>query len=129
MIVKMANLIAFNEFYEGMADKKLPLKILYPLKKTQKKVAEEFAVCQECLQAIIETYGEKDENGNFVLTEDQKGICIKQDKLQECQEKILELEMTDIEISDEYLIPLFDFDKMTEMTVAQFDMIAIFFKD
>lgn len=129
MIVKMANLIAFNEFYSNMLEKKLPLKVLYPLKKTQKKVAEEFSVCQECLQSIIAEYGEKDENGNFVLTESQTGICIKQDKIQECQEKIIELEMTEIEISDEYLIPLFDFDKMTEMTVAQFDMIAVFFKD
>ena len=54
---------------------------------------------QNKLQSIIEAYGEKDNDGNFVLTQDKSGVQIKKEDLEKCQKEVMELSNLDVEIN------------------------------
>ena len=57
-------------------------------------------IYQSQLNKIILEYGARDENGQLIQTENGDGIKIKEDKIQECQEKLNELSTLEIEINE-----------------------------
>lgn len=99
MTIKMFQLLEFQSFYNEIKDKKMPLKTAYKFSKLLSKLDNEINFYQEKLQQILSKYGKKDKNGEFLLTEDKKGIQIKEDEVQNCQKEMEELHNLDIEIS------------------------------
>ena len=100
MILKMGEIINFNYFYNEVKDKKLSLKVLYKLSNLAKAIDEKTVFYREKFQEILKEYGEFDENGNLIPTEDGNGIKVKPGTEQECVNKINELQMLDVDMPD-----------------------------
>lgn len=99
MILKMYQILAFEDIYNKIKDTKMPIKVAYKFSKLTREVDSERVFYQSKLQSIIDTYGEKDSEGNFVLTEDKTGIQIVKENLNKCQEEVNELSNLDVEIN------------------------------
>ena len=76
----------------------MPVKTAYKFSKIDKIIKEEMEFYQNKINEIIECYGEKNNNGDYVILE--SGIKIKEDFRVQCQQEIIELENLEIEIAD-----------------------------
>ncbi|MBQ4060589.1 MAG: hypothetical protein IJD46_01055 [Bacilli bacterium] len=99
MIVKMYQVLEFENFYNKIKDIKMPIKLAYKFSKLMREIDNERFFYQNKLQSIIEAYGEKDNDGNFVLTQDKSGVQIKKEDLEKCQKEVMELSNLDVEIN------------------------------
>lgn len=124
MILKMGEIINFNYFYNEVKDRKLSLKILYKLSTLAKAIDEKTTFYREKFQEILKEYGELDENGNLIPTEDGNGIKVKPGTEQECVMKINELQMLDVDIP-EIKFDIEDFGDI-ELTMEVFNLITPF---
>lgn len=124
--MKMYQIMECKKFYEELKNKKLPIRVAYKLNKLFKSLEEEALFYQEKFAEVIQEFGLKDENGNFILTEDQQGIRIKEDKISECELKIQELARLDVEITD-ISFSLEELDSL-ELTVKEIEWLAPFIK-
>ena len=86
--------------YEKIKNTTLPIKVGYKLAKLAALCQKEMDIYQSQLNKIIQEYGARDENGQLIQTENGDGIKIKDDKIQECQEKLNELSTLEIEINE-----------------------------
>lgn len=86
--------------YEKIKNTTLPIKVGYKLAKLAALCQKEMDIYQSQLNKIILEYGARDENGQLIQTENGDGIKIKEDKIQECQEKLNELSTLEIEINE-----------------------------
>lgn len=99
MIVKMYQILDFENFYNKIKDTKMSVKTAYKFSKLIREIDNERLFYQTRLQSIIDTYGEKDDEGNFVLTQDKTGVQIKKAELEKCQKEIIELSNLETEIN------------------------------
>lgn len=99
MTIKMYQILEFQFFYDKIKEKEMSIKTAYKFSKLVLRLDTEIKFYQKKFQSILEKYGEKDEKGNFKLTEDKKGVVIKQENLLACQKEVEELHNLDIEIS------------------------------
>lgn len=99
MIVKMYQILEFEKFYNKIKDVKMSIKTAYKFSRFMREIDNERIFYQTKFQSIIETYGEKDEEGNFILTQDKTGIQIKKAELNKCQKEVTELSNLEVEIS------------------------------
>lgn len=99
MTVKMYQVLEFENFYNKIKDIKMPIKLAYKFSKLMREIDNERIFYQNKLQSIIEAYGEKDNDGNFVLTQDKSGVQIKKEDLEKCQKEVMELSNLDVEIN------------------------------
>ena len=86
MKMKMYEIRAFENFYKEIKEKKMPLRVAYKLNKLFQETQKSTVFYDENLNKIIEKFGEKDEDGNFVPTKDGTGIKIQENKINECSE-------------------------------------------
>jgi hypothetical protein len=98
--MKLADTFQLLQIRNQIMDKKLPIKTSYKFTRFFEELEKESKYFNDTFQNLIDEYGEKDENGEYILTEDKKGVQIKKEKLQECMDKINEL--NDIEVHLEY---------------------------
>lgn len=124
MILKMGEIINFNHFYNEVKDKKLSFKVLYKLSNLAKIIDEKTVFYREKFQEILKEYGELDENGNLIPTEDGNGIKVKPGTEQECIMKINELQMLDVDMPD-IKFDIDDFGNI-ELTMEVFNLITPF---
>lgn len=111
MKAKIYEIKQFTEIYDKIKDTTLPIKLGYRLAKLAAQAQKEMEIYQSQLQKLILDYGARDENGELVHTEDGQGIKIKEDKLEECQEKINELSTLEIDLGVEPIsLDMFDDD-------------------
>ena len=69
--------------------------LAYKLMKLIKGTQNEYDFYQEKFTAILNEYGEKDENGKLI--QNQEGIKVQEGKMEECSLKIKELNETPVE--------------------------------
>lgn len=124
MTLKIAQILNFREFYEKVKDKKLPLKTTYKFTKLFAKLDTELLFYQEQLQKIMDKYGEKDVEGNFVLTPEKTGIMIQKQFLPICQKEMNELHNLDVEL-DGFSFTLDELEGL-EMTIGEMNILAPF---
>jgi len=98
MKLKMFEVLDISQFYQLIRTFKLPIKTTYKLSKLSNLVDKETSFYQEEFKKIIEEYGQKDDDGNLVLTEDKNSVKILPDKDKEAQKKIQDLMNLDVEI-------------------------------
>lgn len=98
MTMNMNQILNFQNFYMSVKDKKMSLKTAYKLSKLIQKIETELTFYNTKFQEIVNAYGKKDENGNYVLTEDGQGVQIIDGKMAECQKEINDLGNLEVEI-------------------------------
>ena len=123
--VTMDQIIAFRNtgnFLDGM---NLPLKVAYKLNKVKKAVAENGEFYAEKFQEIIDTYAKKDENGQVVFSDDGSQIMIQDDKIDECNKALDELQNLTVEIEN-YNLTIDDFGDNITCTPEELEAIMPF---
>ena len=124
MIVRMYEIINFDYFYNEVKNQKLPFKILYKLSNLAKAIEEKTAFYREKLQEVLKEYGELDENGNLIPTDDGRGIKIRIGTEHECYTKVDELQSLEVDMP-EIKFDIEDFGDI-EMTIETFNLIRPF---
>ena len=103
----------------------MSIKTTYKFTRFFKEIEEQIEFFNNTIQDLIKEYGQKDENDNFVLTEDKKGVKIQEDKYDECMNKIDEL--NNLEINLNY-IPSFSIDELenSELSMEELSLLMPF---
>ena len=100
MQLKMQDILNFSDFYNSVKTQKITMKTAYRLAQLAKTIETELQFYREKLQAIIAEYGEKDENGQPIPTEDGGGIKLRPGSEQECVAAMQELQELEITLPD-----------------------------
>lgn len=127
MQLKMQDILGFVTFYETVKGQKLTMKTAYKLAQLARAVESESAFYRESLSKIIDQYGQKNELGEPIPTEDGTGVKLIAGKEEECYKAVLELQNVDIELPDIQ----FDIEEFAniELTVTEMGAILPFLKD
>lgn len=123
--VTMDQILNFRDGSGAFASQHLPLKGAYKLNKLRKAVDEEFKYYSEKFQEIIDTYAQKDENGEVVFSDDGTQILIKDGMVEECNKTLEELQNLEVEI-DNCNLTIEDFGEDIECTPDQLEAIMPF---
>lgn len=89
--MKLSEAFQILEIRNLIIDQKLPIKTSYKFTRFFNELENEVKFFNETLQKIIEQYGKRDNDGNYIYTDDKQGVKIQDDKFQECMDKIDEL--------------------------------------
>lgn len=98
--VTMDQIIAFRNAGDLFGDYKLPLKVAYKLNKLKKAIEVEGEFYANKFQEIVNTYGQKDENGNIKFSEDGNQILIKDGMVEECNKALNDLQELTVEVDN-----------------------------
>lgn len=101
MLIKRNQLTHILNIIEDNKDKQFNINTQYKMLLIKKKIKEDFDLIEEQYQLLLNLYGEKSEDGNFIKTEDG-GIKIKESYQNECYEKIKEFNQLEVSIPDIY---------------------------
>lgn len=127
MQLKMQDVLGFVTFYETVKSQKLTMKTAYKLTQLARAVESESTFYRETLSKIIDQYGQKNERGEPIPTEDGTGVKLIAGKEEECYKAVLELQNVDIDLPDIQ----FDIEEFAniELTVTEMGAIFPFLKD
>lgn len=98
--MKMYQILGIKNFCDIIKKENMPIKTAYKFSKLLSRLNEEVRFYQERFYEILEKYGEKDQEGNFIFTDDGKNIKINSDKLTDCQNDINELNNLEIVVDN-----------------------------
>lgn len=101
MLIKRNQLTHILNIIENNKDKQFNINTQYKMLLIKKKIKEDFDLIEEQYQLLLNLYGEKAEDGNFIKTKDG-GIKIKESYQNECYEKIKEFNQLEVSIPDIY---------------------------
>ena len=124
--MKMYEVLALQNFYLSIHDKKLPIKTAYKLSRLAKRAEEESQFYQSQIQKIIDEYALK-ENGQLVYSEDMTSIKIISGKEDECAVKLTELRELEVDMKD-FEFSIEEFENL-ELTIAQMSSILPLIKN
>lgn len=127
MNLKMYQILEFPIFFTKVKTQKLPFKTSYRLTLLSQEIEKHIAYYQEQFRDLLNEYGQKDNNGNLVPTQDGQGIRLVEDKIEEAYKKINELRTLDVELPN-YTFSTDDFDKI-ELSPEEMIVIIPFIKD
>ena len=91
--------MGLKDLIVSIRDKSFSIKTQYKFLKLAKALDSELMIINEQKQRLIEKYVQTDENGEYIVNEDD-GLVIKDDLVQEFQQKLLELDEMEIELPD-----------------------------
>ena len=97
--MKFSEAFEILEVRNLLVDQKLPIKVSYKFTRFFNELEAETKFFNDTLQKLIEEYGKKDEDGNYIYTDDKQGIKIQDDKFQECMDKIDELNKLEVNLT------------------------------
>ena len=100
MILKMYEITEFSTFFTKVKTQPLPFKTSYHLTLLSQEINKHVSFYQENFRNILQEYGKKDENGNFVSTEDGQGIKLIEETMNEAYAKLSELRELEVELPD-----------------------------
>ena len=112
--MKFSEAFEVLEIRNLLVDQKLPIKVSYKLTRFFNELEGETKFFNDTLQKLIEDYGKKDENGNYIYTDDKQGVKIQEDKFQECMDKIDELNKLEVNLS---YVPEFTLDELEPLNL------------
>lgn len=98
--MKMFEIIELSNLYSSIKDNKMPLKTAYKFTTLMRKAETELKFYQSEFAKIVEEYGQKDEAGQYIFSEDGQSITILPGKESECNERLLELRNLDVEVNN-----------------------------
>lgn len=112
--MKFAEAFQVLEIRNLLVNQKLPIKVSYKFTRFFNELESETKFFNETLQNLIEEYGKKDENGNFIYTDDKQGVKIQDEKFDECMNKIDELNKLEVNLN---YIPEFTLDELEPLNL------------
>ena len=121
----MDQIIAFRNNGDFFAGVSLPLKGAYKLNKIKKAIEKESEFYQEKFQEIVDTYAQKDDNGELVFSEDGNQIMIKEGMVEECNKELEDLQSLEVEI-ETYGLSLEDLGDNLECTTSELEALMPF---
>lgn len=121
MKINLQDCLAFQEVYNGLKDKIIPIQLAYSLTLLNEKNKTNYNFWQEEFNKILNLYCEKNEDGTIKMSNDQSSFIIIKDKIEECQKAIMELNNTEVEI-EKIKIKNKDFEKLNEVNLKFGDL-------
>ena len=91
MTITMINVLELNGFYNNIKNKKLPFQIAYKFSKIIRLIQGDVDFFEKEMDKLLNEYGKRDETGQFISTEDNKGIIIQEEYIDKCRKKMNEL--------------------------------------
>lgn len=129
MNFKLKDLVKFDINSQKIFSEKLPLTCAYKLSKIQKAIADDIDFYQKKYFDIVEKYGKRDENGKLQYSQDKLVVLIDEEKREEAQKEIQELDEMPIILNiEDYLLELSDFDKDKKMSMEDLSGLLPFIK-
>lgn len=126
MKYNLLDIISYNQFLLSPKLNDLPLAIRYKFSLIIPLLAPHIQFYEKRQQEIATKYGKKDEEGNFVKTEDGKGIIIEDKFIDDFEKAIKELNELTVEIdADKIACSLDDLEKLN-LSIAELSQISSF---
>jgi len=123
--VTMQQVLEFKEVVGDFREKKLPLPGAYKLLKISNALDKDMEFYHEKFQNIIETFAKKDDDGNYVYSDDGSQIIIQEDKIDECNTALEELMGLEIEV-DNLDLSIDNFGQDAEYTLEELEKFTPF---
>lgn len=123
--ITMRQVIDFRNNEGFFADVNLPLKGAYKINKIRKAIEKEGEFYSSKFQEIVNTYAKKDDNGDIIFSEDGEQIIIQDDKIEECNKALSELQTLEVEI-DNCNLTIEDLGENLECTPDELDALMPF---
>ena len=127
MKTTMLKVLNLRDLYPKISAQTLPISTTYKLSKIFDTIKSEAEFYSTHLDSIISEYGKKDEEGQYILTEDKSGVQIDPEKIPEVESKLQELWNIEVELPD-IKFTLHELEKL-ELTVQEFNNLLPFIKD
>lgn len=125
--MKIVKLFAFEQVYPKLKELPLNIKTSYTLSKIHQLALLDIEFYKNSLSNIINKYGQRDEEGNLKVAEDNF-IPIIEGELERCQKEIGELENLEIDNYDSYKISIEDLINI-ELSPEDLDNLSAFLKE
>lgn len=125
-VVKMQDVVNFREAVQKFRDQVLPLQGAYKLMKISNSLDKDMEFYTKKFQEIIETYGQKNEDGTYKFTDDNSQILIIDGKIGECNQAIDDLLNVEITI-DNLNLTIENLGKDVKCTPEELDSLMPFF--
>lgn len=123
--ITMEQVINFRNSEGFFTDTNLPLKGAYKINKIRKAIEKEGDFYSTKFQEIVDTYAKKDEGGNIVFSDDGEQIIIQEDKIEECNQALAELQKLEVEV-DNYNLTIEDLGENVECTPDELEALMPF---
>lgn len=121
MYLKMTQVMNINSLYDKIKTAKMAPATAYKFSKLFKAIKQEASFYQEELSKILDTYGEKDENGQIKYVDPEAGsIQLRKDTLDEAQKSFSELFNLEVELPS-LNFKLADFENL-DLTLDEFEL-------
>ena len=117
MLIKRKQISQILNIIENNKNKRFDINTQYKMLLIKKKIKEDLELVEEQYQILLNLYGEVNEEGEFVKTEDG-GIKIKEGYQSECQKKIQEFNQLDVTIPDVY----FTIEELESLNLTLFEL-------
>lgn len=101
MLIRREDLFLIKKIGEQMKDKVFNIQTQYKLLKLIKIADEEYPIYMEQIQPLLNSYAEKDEQGNIIHSEGG-GTKIKTDQMNILEQKLYELREIKVQVPDLY---------------------------
>lgn len=124
MLIKRKFIIPINLLFEAKSKLNFSIETQYKIIKIKKILINEIEIYKEQINSFNDFF-EKDENGNLIQNE--KGIKIKDNCIKECQQKIFELDNSEIQLPDLF----FSLDELEplNLTLEELELFEPFIKN
>lgn len=126
MQISINNIVALKELYPELKKAKIPAKLAYKLVRIFDEVDKQAQIYATMFSEIINDCAQKDENGNPILTENGTQVALLEDKIQECGERMTELNALTVEVDTKYTLTFEDLDQFEELTLEQIKLLSPF---
>ena len=117
MLIKRNQISQILNIIENNKNKRFDINTQYKMLLIKKKIKEDLELVEEQYQILLNLYGEVNEEGEFIKTEDG-GIKIKEGYQSECQKKIQEFNQLDVTIPDVY----FTIEELESLNLTLFEL-------
>lgn len=123
--VTMEQVIEFGRNIDFFSNTNLPLKGAYKLNKIRKALEKDTDFYTEKFGEILDEYAKKDDNGELVINESGSEIMIKDNKIEECNEAIENLQNLEVQVEN-YNLSIEDLGEGLECTPDQLNSLMPF---
>lgn len=127
MKTTMSKILDLRDVYSKISSQVLPISTTYKLSKLFEAIKSEADFYTTNLDKVIAEYGLRDENGQYILTDDKKGVKIDTEKIPEVEAKLQELWNIEVELPD-ITFKLSELEKV-ELSVQEFNTLLPFIED
>lgn len=112
MTVTLNTIMSSTEVLQQLLNINFPARTAYKIARLLAEIEKEQEIVHKTRTQLIDKYGQKDENGKFILNE-EKNIQLKPDCVEKFNQELMELLETNIELTSPYL-------KLEELEIANF---------